>query len=63
MTDKTEAPHKNVWVALAAAQGELKNPEKTKTGKVAGTTKAGKYYEYEYKYADIADVLEAALPV
>jgi hypothetical protein len=54
--------HKNVWTALAAAQAELKNPEKTKDGKVSGTSKTGKAYEYTYKYADIGDVLEAALP-
>jgi hypothetical protein len=63
INEAVQVAHKNVWTALAAAQAELKNPEKTKDGKVSGTTKAGKYYEYEYKYADIGDVLEAALPV
>ncbi len=46
--------------ALAAAQAEIEDPLKTRTGKVSGTTKAGKYYEYEYKYADLADVLKNA---
>tara|TARA_R110002110_G_scaffold37601_1_gene124004 strand:+ start:1786 stop:2601 length:816 start_codon:yes stop_codon:yes gene_type:complete len=55
--------HKNVWTALAAAQSELKNPEKTKDGKVSGVSKTGARYEYTYKYADIGDVLEASLPV
>ena len=49
-----ELEHKNIFEALSAAQGELKNPEKTKTAD------AGKY---KYKYADIADVLECVLPV
>lgn len=39
--------------ALAAAQAEIKNPQKNKTAK-AGS--------YSYKYADIADVLECVLP-
>lgn len=53
-----------LYAALAAAQGELKNPEKTKDGKVKGTAKAsGKDYEYSFKYADIGDVLETILPV
>lgn len=46
--------HANIYAALAAAQGELKNPEKTKT---ADTGK------YKYMYADIGDVLEAVMPV
>lgn len=53
-----------LYAALADAQAELKNPEKTKEGKVKGTAKAsGKEYEYGFKYADIGDVLEAVLPV
>lgn len=43
-----------IAAALAKAQSEIKNPEKTKTAK-AGS--------YSYKYADIADVLNQALPV
>jgi hypothetical protein len=61
--EAVQVSHKNVWTALAAAQAELKNPEKTKDGKVAGVNKSGTRYEYSYKYADIGDVLEAALPV
>ena len=49
--------------ALAKAQGELKNPEKTKTAKVKGTSKAGKDFEYSYNYADIADGVDIARPV
>lgn len=44
----------NIYKALASAQAELKNPEKTKC---ADTGK------YKYNYADIGDVLEAILPV
>lgn len=43
-----------LYKALAVAQGELKNPEKTKQ---ADTGK------YKYMYADIGDVLEAVMPV
>lgn len=50
--------------ALALAQGEFPPIEKTKTGKVKGESKGtGKAYEFEYKYADIADVLSAVRPV
>ena len=51
-TDRIE--HVSLTAALAAAQGELKNPEKNREAD------AGKY---KYKYADISDVLEAVLPV
>ena len=45
--------------ALARAQGEIKPPIKSKMGHVKGTTAAGKAYDYEYKYADLADVIES----
>jgi len=45
---------KDLAKAMAAAQSELENPPKEKTAK-AGS--------YSYKYADIADVLNAARPV
>jgi hypothetical protein len=48
--------------ALAKAQAEFKSVNKSKTGKVKGTTKDGRPYEYEYKYADISDILEMAMP-
>ena len=44
-----------LMIAMAAAQADLENPEKTKTAKI----KAG----FEYSYADIADVLSSARPV
>lgn len=52
--DEIPAPVGNIHTALAAAQAEIKNPEKNKEAN-AGS--------YKYKYADIGDVLEAALPV
>lgn len=52
-----------LFEALAAAQAELGNPNKTRTAKVKGETKTGAKFEYEYKYADIADVLNDARPV
>lgn len=54
MTKHEVITHPNLHAALAAAQGELKNPEKTKE------VKAGKF---DFKYADLGDVLEAVLPV
>lgn len=53
----------DIYSALARAQAEIKNPEKTKTGKVFGTSKSGKKYDYEFKYADIGDVLQCVLPI
>jgi hypothetical protein len=44
--------------ALAAAQSEIEDPKKTRTGKVSGTSKSGRDFNYEYKYADISDVLK-----
>jgi hypothetical protein len=49
--------------ALAAFQAELPPVAKTKTAKVQGETLKGVRYEYEYKYADLADVSEAVLPL
>jgi hypothetical protein len=45
--------------ALAKAKESIKAPTKTKVGKVSGMSKSGKSYEYEYRYADRADVIEA----
>lgn len=43
--------------ALAEAQGKFTNPDRTKTATVRGKTEDGRPYEYEYKYADLADIL------
>lgn len=48
--------------ALARAQKAFPSIKKTKTATVKGQTKAGKNYEYDYKYADLADILSAILP-
>lgn len=45
---------KSISAALAKAQGSYGPIEKTRTATVKGAT-----YEYEYHYADLADVLEA----
>ena len=47
-------PIDKLCAALVAAQKELKNPPKTKTGQCRGGT---------YLYADLADVIDAARPV
>lgn len=50
--------------AMAAAQVELENPTKSKTAKVAGTSKkTGQDFEMTYAYADISDLLSACRPV
>lgn len=58
MTDEA-----TIWSALCAAQAEFPTIEKGKQGKITGTSKAGKFYEYTYKYADLADILKTILPI
>lgn len=48
--------------ALARAQKAFPPIKKTKKASVKGVTKAGKPYDYDYAYADLADVLTAILP-
>ena len=48
--------------ALARAQNTFPPIKKTKKATVKGTTKSGKDYNYDYAYADLADVLTAILP-
>lgn len=48
--------------AFASAQAEFVPVRKTKTAKVKGTSKNGKDYDYTYQYADLADILEMAIP-
>ena len=52
-----------VVAALSKAQGEYLPVVKDRTAKVKGESKTGSKYEYEYKYADLADVLAMALPI
>lgn len=42
--------------ALTAFQKDAPKIEKTQEGKVSGSNKAGKTYEYTYKYADLAGI-------
>lgn len=48
-----------IALALAKAQSDFKPLNKSKTAKVRGRTKAGKEYDYEYKYADLSDVIDS----
>lgn len=45
----------------AQVKANIKQPKRTHTVVVSGKTKYGKPYEYEYKYADLADVDEAVM--
>ena len=55
--------HETLAAALAAAQGELPDVSKSKTGEVEGISKTGKPYKYSYTYADLADVAAKIHPV
>jgi hypothetical protein len=60
-TETSAAPAKagtpNLNKALSLFQGEMPRVTKTKTGKIEGENKAGKYFSYEYSYADLGDVV------
>jgi len=66
-TETAAAPLKggtpNLNRALSQLQGELPRITKTKTGKVEGENKAGKYFSYEYSYADLGDVVADVGPL
>lgn len=63
MPEEVEAPkHGQLDAALARAQKAFPPIKKTKKATVSGTTKTGKPYNYDYMYADLADVLTAILP-
>jgi ERF superfamily len=63
MPEEIEAPkHGQLDAALARAQKAFPPIKKTKKATVSGTTKTGKPYNYDYMYADLADVLTAILP-
>ena len=49
--------------ALSQLQGELPRITKTKTGKIEGENKQGKYFSYEYSYADLGDVVADVGPL
>lgn len=48
-----------IFGALAAAQGKMGNPKKTKEATVRGQTKNGGSYDYKYKYAPLEEVVDA----
>ena len=58
MTESSE-----LSAALAAFQAELPRVIARETGRVTGENKQGKAYSYEYSYADLAEVSQAALPL
>ena len=49
--------------AMAKAQAEFTNPVQNCEGKVSGVSKSGKPYDYTYRYADLASVLDCVRPV
>ena len=49
--------------ALAEAQAAFPEIPKSRTGKISGQSANGNRYEYEYKYADISDVLRVCRPI
>jgi hypothetical protein len=69
MTEKktTEAvpttAHKTLAEALVAAQSEFPEIPKDGIGKVSGTNKDGKYYEFDYTYATLPVIFRLTFPV
>lgn len=72
MTEPTDSPQPEpaplkstacLAAALAAVQSQLPELGKTETGKVSGQTKDGKQFSYEYKYADLASISSAIMPL
>jgi hypothetical protein len=51
--------------AIASSQAAMESPKRTKTGKIEGTSKNGKAYAFEYKYApfeEVHRVIKAVFP-
>lgn len=61
--DTTPGGTPRLNAALAAFNAELPEITKGKSGKVEGTTQAGKPYSYTYEYADLADINATAGPL
>lgn len=59
----TDPRQPGLAAALAAVQAELPPVAKTKEAKVKGQTKDGRSFDYTYKYADLADVSAAVMPL
>jgi len=59
-----EPQHPTLAAALAAVQAELPDVGKTSTGKIEGESKtSGRAFSYQYKYADLAAVSKAVMPL
>lgn len=72
MTDTTQTaetveqsarPGGQLAAALAEVQKNLPKIRKGEVGRVSGKTKDGDPYSYEYKYADLADITDAIMPI
>lgn len=65
VADKLNAllKHPTLAAALAAFQAELPKLRKDETAKVRGEGKDGQPVNYQYGYADLAQVVEAVMPV
>lgn len=61
MSDDRQTPA--LAAALAAVQAELPTVTKGETGQIAGETRDGRKYSYSYKYADLATVSAAIMPL
>lgn len=55
MSEENKTPMAQLYTALAAVQGELRDPARTQSGQVRGNR--------NYKYAGLADVLNSLRPV
>jgi len=62
VAEMTEQKPATLAEALAAFQAKLPAIPKAATAKVSGKTKDGRPFEYEYGYADLADVSAVVLP-
>ena len=64
MNEETKTKTGSLAEALAALQGELPTITKNKTGKISGTSaRSGNEFNFEYKYADLAEVVEQVGPL
>ena len=57
--ETTNAETDKISAALAKAQAKIQSPSKDKTVKVSGTSKSGKSFNYNFKYATLDAVIDA----